>query len=1140
MFNVSTAYQTAIKQPSRTIKASIGIGDTTATNRVGNGNFATGTTGWTGYSCTISANPTTNECIAIATSQYGGFARNVVCVIGNKYYFRALIKADSTSVNLKFMDGASYNTVNVTTVGAYKVVSGYATIVNATNITFKIQDDRASGWTNTYVKECFAIDLTATYGVGNEPTKTYMDELFSKVGWFDTTETIPTRFFDDRILYNRVLNGNFNGTTSWTQASCTATATGNVATVTMTSQYGEFRQFNTTYYIEGHKYYSRAEVQANSNLVSLRVSRGVGFAQAIASHSGSGEYETLSGIITLNSPVTNGFTSIMDTRASGWSSILVKNVVTLDLTALYGAGNEPTKAYMDTLVNTLGWFNTATVTPTTTGEATIIQDFNVESSFGSNNMPTIGGVFSNKLSASLINESRIPQVLIDTTLRPYTAIDIGSGVYEWVRHGEFYADYSDVIKTDKIIKLESYDAMSIYDTLAFQSTLTYPAKFEDIITEMTSVYGVKFTPRSLYGKNLCVTQFQDWESGQYDNLTGAKTESTSRIRLGGGYVAVTPNTTYYCNTFNTTAKTVRFVLRAYDGSEVFTRSIGVVNDMATFTTGATEYWISVTLYETTDTVDFAFWQSAFELNQVKPFICLNSETDKTFDIFLPHIRFDTEPVATLRQTLSLMASQMAHNCTINDSGDIDFRFLTPSGFGFNADNYIDFKLTSDAIINITELIVPQGDNPLIAGNETGFAISFENSQITSGTELLQIYDINFPLSYYSYTMKAQGMPHLQIGDTVQFTDKLGIVRTLIIVNHKFNFNGGMTSEFKVDAPKRTTTEVTTTAGSTVTQSIKRSYDTLIEAMNSATQLITGNMGGSVITVMDETSGMPKELVICDTGDINTATNVWRWNLNGLGFSSTGYNGTYALAITADGKFVADFITTGTLNADLIKAGTLKSFNEKSWIDMDNGTFSFGDGKLIWDGTTFTINYDGSSLGTALSKKLNTTDVDTLGLRTYMKFDNGILLGEQNSPLQVSITNKSMQFLDNGGTLFQNMSTALSGTGSVATATFQTQTIVPYPVGSKITITDAVPSGYNGTFTVTGATTSTVSWASTTTGSQTTAGKIVSVFEPNANAVAYINGQKMYITDLEATSSLVVGVHKIEKYDSNTTLIKWIG
>lgn len=49
------------------------------------------------------------------------------------------------------------------------------------------------------------------------------------------------------------------------------------------------------------------------------------------------------------------------------------------------------------------------------------------------------------------------------------------------------------------------------------------------------------------------------------------------------------------------------------------------------------------------------------------------------------------------------------------------------------------------------------------------------------------------------------------------------------------------------------------------------------------------------------------------------------------------------------------------------------------------------------------------------------------------------------------------------------------------------------------------------------------------------------FIDNGNEVAYVNGQKMYIDSLEVLTSLVVGNHKIEKYNNNEmTLIKWVG
>jgi hypothetical protein len=68
--------------------------------------------------------------------------------------------------------------------------------------------------------------------------------------------------------------------------------------------------------------------------------------------------------------------------------------------------------------------------------------------------------------------------------------------------------------------------------------------------------------------------------------------------------------------------------------------------------------------------------------------------------------------------------------------------------------------------------------------------------------------------------------------------------------------------------------------------------------------------------------------------------------------------------------------------------------------------------------------------------------------------------------------------------------AASGNGTTATLTFATRAVAPFTVGQSITVSGVMPSGYNGTYTVTGCTTSTVSYANATTGSQTVAGTIV--------------------------------------------------
>lgn len=118
------------------------------------------------------------------------------------------------------------------------------------------------------------------------------------------------------------------------------------------------------------------------------------------------------------------------------------------------------------------------------------------------------------------------------------------------------------------------------------------------------------------------------------------------------------------------------------------------------------------------------------------------------------------------------------------------------------------------------------------------------------------------------------------------------------------------------------------------------------AINAQTEAITGNSGGYVVLHDSNGDGEPDELLIMNTADISTATNVWRWNLAGLGFSSTGYNGTFTTAITGDGKISADFITTGTLNANLVnvinliaEALSCETANGDYKVDIENGYFS---------------------------------------------------------------------------------------------------------------------------------------------------------------------------------------------------------
>lgn len=96
---------------------------------------------------------------------------------------------------------------------------------------------------------------------------------------------------------------------------------------------------------------------------------------------------------------------------------------------------------------------------------------------------------------------------------------------------------------------------------------------------------------------------------------------------------------------------------------------------------------------------------------------------------------------------------------------------------------------------------------------------------------------------------------------------------------------------------------------------------LKKAIADATSLITGHSGGYVVLNPAE---KPQEILILDAPTIEEAVNVWRWNSGGLGYSSTGYNGEYSLAMTMDGAIVADFISAGILNGALLQADSVQA------------------------------------------------------------------------------------------------------------------------------------------------------------------------------------------------------------------------
>lgn len=98
---------------------------------------------------------------------------------------------------------------------------------------------------------------------------------------------------------------------------------------------------------------------------------------------------------------------------------------------------------------------------------------------------------------------------------------------------------------------------------------------------------------------------------------------------------------------------------------------------------------------------------------------------------------------------------------------------------------------------------------------------------------------------------------------------------------------------------------------------KPSETYLREAVLALTETILGASGGAVRLLDTNNDGMPDTLYIADDPDPTKARNVWRFNHEGWGASESGYNGPFTYGATLKNGMVADFITAGTLNADLV-------------------------------------------------------------------------------------------------------------------------------------------------------------------------------------------------------------------------------
>ena len=227
-----------------------------------------------------------------------------------------------------------------------------------------------------------------------------------------------------------------------------------------------------------------------------------------------------------------------------------------------------------------------------------------------------------------------------------------------------------------------------------------------------------------------------------------------------------------------------------------------------------------------------------------------------------------------------------------------------------------------------------------------------------------------------------------IGDTIRvYIPRMNVDISVRIVKREFNHLTQMVTESELSNYISAKVVSLKTIKDTLEKLSESQENHYKEALDFASNLIkNGNVDSYVVVKKDE-------LLIMDTKDINTATKVWRWNNSGLGFSSTGYNGTYSNAFTSDGQIIADRILTGVLTSILIK-----SLDGKSYFDLSSGSLVLGNGnitvnnssgdKTMWVSSSGYLSCNSLEAVGAGKKFINFSSSDAKDTFVYLKSGSG--------------------------------------------------------------------------------------------------------------------------------------------------------
>lgn len=234
------------------------------------------------------------------------------------------------------------------------IIANYNPYLNG-NVEIELNEDALS--LNVFIPANLALSTTGTMIVALcQPN--ILDDIVKLQEVTENHESEITNIQNkvNSLSISNIIQGDFSGITPFNfRSGLTYTISGNEVIVTNVATTGSTIWYTKSNAINGHKYYCSINMKSDTNKDFMNILIDGTFSTR-KYHSGNGQYEFLSAVITMDNSAggTNiSLIALSCDSAGARTDTRIKFATFCDLTATFGAGKEPSIEWMDSLLKTM-------------------------------------------------------------------------------------------------------------------------------------------------------------------------------------------------------------------------------------------------------------------------------------------------------------------------------------------------------------------------------------------------------------------------------------------------------------------------------------------------------------------------------------------------------------------------------------------------------------------------------------------------------------------------------------------------------------------------------------------------------------------------------------------------------------------